>query len=74
MYEYTGQLQYLDLSDANSLGGSGGSDSGQNNAVACNTTRFTFVLFTSKQANSLFYSQLAMDPHNMTMSKFSQRT
>ena len=64
MYEYTGQLKYQAHYDANSRGGSGDSD--QNNAVACITTRFTFVLFASKPDYSLFYSQLAMEAHNMT--------
>lgn len=67
MYEYTGQLKYQAHYDANSRGGGGGSgDNDQNNAVACITTRFTFVLFASKADHSLFYSQLAMEAHNMT--------
>lgn len=65
MYEYTGQLKYQAHYDANSRGGDGG-DNDQNNAVACITTRFTFVLFASKADHSLFYSQLAMEAHNMT--------
>jgi hypothetical protein len=68
VYEYTGQLKYQAHYDANSRGGGGGGsgDSDQNNAVACITTRFTFVLFASKLDHSLFYSQLAMEAHNMT--------
>jgi len=67
VYEYTVQLKYQAHYDANSRGGGGGSgDNDQNSAVACFTTRFTFVLFASKADHSLFYSQLAMEAHNMT--------
>jgi hypothetical protein len=69
------QLQYQDLCDANSRGGNGGgSDIRQNNAAACIAFRFTFVLFASRLDNSLLCSQLAMEAHNMTMSKSSQTT
>jgi hypothetical protein len=75
VYEYTGQLKYQAHYDANSHGdGGSSSDSDQNNAVACITTRFTFVLFASKPDHSLFYSQLAMEAQNMNLSKPIQRT
>ena len=75
MYEYTRQLKYQGHFDASSRGSGGGSgDNDQNNAVACITTRFTFVLFASKADHSLFSSQLAMEAHNMNLSKSSQRT